>query len=106
MSVIKLPNGDTKEDQRKNGARLKLTIADWIKIICLLVAIILAFGHLQWQVAANCDILNKYTKIVDNDTVKIKISEKMTEQIIATIKEDIREIKADVADIKKLLLHQ
>ena len=40
MPLIGLPDGTTKEDERKNGTKLKLSNGDWIRLIVIAVTFI------------------------------------------------------------------
>jgi len=92
---VKLNNGDIVEE-RRNGGKLKLTVADYIKILSLASAIILAgitgWFNLNAQVAANA---KEVKKIASNSAVNIK-----QDKDILSIQGDIQYIKTDVADIK------
>lgn len=99
MAAIKLPNGTLKEDQRINGARLKLVAGDWIKIICVLIAIVWGYAVLTATVNHNSTLLAEQNTDVKDNTIRSRTNE----IDITIIKADIAEIKQDVKSILRMM---
>ena len=68
MGFIKLDDGTIKEDQRKNGARIKLDLGDWIKIVSVVVVVILGFGNIKWTVNQHSQVLAETIQTVKINT--------------------------------------
>ena len=98
MTQIKV-NGELKEDQRRNGARMKLCPGDWVKITIAVITLIFACGGLTWAVANNSRELDKCKVRIETNCNRSRDNLKD----ILSIKEDIKEIKQD---IKVLLMYQ
>lgn len=81
MGNVKL-NGETFPDRRTNGARIKLDVADWIKIMCTIAVLIFGAGKLMTTVSAQ-------TKTIAEHAFKI-----------STVERDIGIIKSDVSYIR------
>ena len=76
MGLVKLQN------RRNNGARLKLDVADWLKIMLTITVLIFGAGKLMSNVSAN-------TKTIGEHIQKFSIIEK-----------DLSIIKSDVSFIR------
>ena len=82
MGLIKLESGETVPDRRINGSRLKLDLADWLKVVSVIIILILGFGNIKWTVEAN-------TKTINEHALKISI----VERDMGTIKSDVSYIR-------------
>lgn len=80
------------KDRRKNGARLRLSIKDWIYIGTLIITIILAVGKFGWTTEMNCKQIDKNTGIIRDHETKI-----------AVIENSIKNIEMNVVEIKNLI---
>ncbi|GEM_PF-4522622 len=60
-------------DRRTNGARLKLSIRDWIAISSLVVTLILFGGNIKWNGEANAKQISRNTAIVDKHETQIAV---------------------------------
>ena len=99
MANIKLPNGDIKPDQRTNGARLKLCIGDWLKIICVVIGLVWGYAILTNTVFGNSKVLAQQVIETGANTVRSIYNERT----IDLIQDDVKVIKQDVKDILKLV---
>ena len=100
MAKITLPNGQTKDDQRKIGnGRLKLAVGDWLKIILFIITIVWGYAILTATVHNNSTAIAQQDKtIMEADKRSI-----VNENSIIALKDDVKEIKCDVKTILKLV---
>ena len=95
MPSIKLASGDVVKE-RRNGNKLKLTMSDYIKIICIISGVIIS-GFVGWfNLKAEVNASAK-------EVCKIPIIEKVnTEQdkYIATMQNDVGYMRNDIKEIK------
>ena len=71
MGMIKLED-KLIPDRRQNGARIKLDLGDWFKIISVIVVVILAVGNIQWTVNNNSQVLAEQVLITKTNTGLIR----------------------------------
>jgi len=96
MGAIEL-NNKIIEDRRKNGARLKLALRDWIWVGTLVVALLVWIVNLNFTTVANCEVLKEHKGVITTNTGKIgKI-----ETNIDNINRDLAYIRNRVDDIYK-----
>ena len=99
MAVVKLANGEEIGDRRTNGARLKLAVGDWLKIILFLITIVWGYAILTATVHNNSTAIAQQDKtIMEADKRSI-----VNENSIIALKDDVKEIKCDVKTILKLV---
>lgn len=88
MGFIKL-NGTTIPDRRVNGTRLKLDIADWVKIS---ITIFTTFAVIVFGAGKLLTIVNNHTEVLAEQEKEVKK--------IPRIESDIINIKDNVAYIR------
>lgn len=91
-----LVNGELKEDQRKNGARLKLDVKDWIKIGCIIGGFIFGYATLYATVNTNKEVNDKQEEKIE--TVLKVSTVNQTEQ--KYLKTEISEVKQTTKEIQ------
>ena len=99
MAVVKLANGEEIGDRRTNGARLKLAVGDWLKIILFLITIVWGYAILTATVHNNSKVLANQDEEINETTIRSRTNETN----IIGLKEDVKEIKQDVKTILKLV---
>ena len=72
MGLVKLENNEVIPDRRKNGARIKLDIGDWIKIMSVVVVVILGVGNIKWTVNNHSEVLAEQVKTIKTNTELIR----------------------------------
>jgi len=95
MGLIKKPNGELVPDKRANGARLKLDVGDWIKIMSVIAIIILSVGKIQWTANANSNTLILCQTEIKNNQQMSRDNRKDVENLTKLVEE----IKTDVKEI-------
>lgn len=96
MGNIKLNNGEVISDRRVNGSRIKLDIADWIKIS---ITILTTFAIIVFGAGKLLTIVNNHTEILAGQANEIKNNSKhiaTTETDIANIKESVNYIRGKI----------
>ena len=96
MGLIKLENGEIIPDRRTNGARLKLDIADWVKIS---ITIFTTFAIIIFGAGRLLTTVSAHTKILDEQCAKIDTTmqkQAKTETDITNIKENLIYIRGKI----------
>ena len=95
MGNIKL-NGELIPDRRTNGARIKLDIADWVKISITIFTtfaiIIFGYGKLVTIVNAHSETISKQDAQININTQRLT----KTESEITNIKENLIYIRGKI----------
>jgi len=95
MGNIKL-NGELIPDRRTNGARIKLDIADWVKISITIfttfAVIVFGAGKLLTIVNANSETIGKQENQININTQRLA----KTESEITNIKENLIYIRGKI----------
>lgn len=97
MGNIKLPNGEIKQDQRTNGARIRLDIGDWLKIVSMIAIIILGIGKMQWTISQHSLTLCAY----EEDIKENRSTSRDNRKDIESMKASIDRIDKNVMEILK-----
>ncbi len=80
MGLIKLDD-KVVSDRRTNGARLRLDIADWLKVFSVVVILILAFGNLKWTVEAHSKNIETNTGLIKENCRDIAVLQNSYKEI-------------------------
>ncbi len=80
------------KDRRTNGARLKLSIRDWIAIISLMVTLILFGGNIKWTVSNHSEVIAEQKAQIKINTGRLD----KTETDIMNIKENLIYIRGKI----------
>jgi hypothetical protein len=89
MGNIKLHNGKIVPDRRINGSRIKLDIADWVKIS---ITIFTTFAIIVFGAGKLLAIVNNHSEIIAKQEKQININTQRlcnTESDITNIKENL-----------------
>jgi len=92
-------NNYNGNDRRRNGARLKLSVGDWLRVGSFVVLITLFIGYNRWTCVGNAKTIEAHEVNISANCNRSRDNLKD----ILSIKEDIGEIKQD---IKVLLMYQ
>ena len=92
MGLVKL-NGQIFPDRRVNGARIKLDVADWIKIS---ITIFTTFAIIVFGAGKFFTIVNNHTEVLAEQGKEIKINT----QRLATTESEITNIKDNLIYIR------
>ena len=91
MGVVKLEDGKEVPDRRVNGNRLKLDVADWIK---LFITILTTFAIITFGAGKLLTIVNNHTEVLAGQEKEIKGHS-----------QDIAQTKNDIVNIKENLIY-
>jgi len=92
-------NGQIIKERRKNGARLKLSSADWIKITSFAVFVIFSYAGITFAVNNNSQINKKQEsdiKLNNDRSIENK-------QVVIGLQKDVQVIQKDVKEILRLI---
>lgn len=92
MGLIKLNNGEIVPDRRINGSRLKLDLADWIKIS---ITIFTTFAIITFGAGKLLTIVNNHTEVLAEQGKEIKKIPRI-ESEITNIKENLIYIRGKI----------
>ena len=103
MGIVKLEDGKEVSDRRVNGNRLKLDVADWIKLFITIfttfVVIVFGAGKLITSVNANTKTTEENSRLIEvNSKATIENDRRLakTESEITNIKENLVYIREKV----------
>lgn len=92
MGLIKLKNGETVLDRRINGSRLKLDVADWIKVS---ITIFTTFAIIVFGAGKLMTIVNNHTEVLAEQQKEIMKIPRI-ENDITNIKENLIYIRGKI----------
>ena len=96
MGNIKLPTGEIKQDQRVNGARIKLDVFDWVKIF---ITIFTTFAIIVFGAGKLLTIVNNHSEVLAKQEIQINTNAKelaKTGSEITNIKENVFYIRGKI----------
>ena len=93
MGLIKVGNGLIPE-RRVNGARIKLDIADWVKIS---ITIFTTFAIITFGAGKLLTIVNNHTEVLAEQGIKLK----ETSELSRDNRKDIESMKASIDRIDR-----
>ena len=100
MGLVKL-NGTTFPDRRTNGARIKLDVADWIKIS---ITIFTTFAIITFGAGKLLTIVNNHTEVLASQGIKLNKTTELARdnyKDIESMRESIDRIDKNVLSLLK-----